>query len=613
MSLKEIIQKADDLWFGRNGITQDREAAVSFFDKLLAGGDVSLVSTSNNLSQKDIIGKCTTGLCCQYRRNTDCSNTVQQQDKSICVIGAGASGLLTLNELQQHGFNKLICYESSNDIGGAFANAYDGAVMTSSNLLTVFGSYPISEYMKDKNGIECTKEHKAEMWSVKEYCSYLESFVKRFNLDQYIQKNTEVVYVRAIGDKWEVHSSSDNRRKVEVFDAICVCSGLHQTPNMPLWCNEEHTTTKPKVIHSSQFIDANMLKGLNVLIIGLGESGSDISLLASKHAKSVKISVREQGSGYVLSRFTCDEVADLNTSRGFGRNNVWGPSEFRVNAELLNKASQDGNGSTQLQELARCFIGTDDLSKLDLMAVEWNARYDNLPYDRFGTKNYSFLEAINSYGAECIGSVNSWDDIPSDTDIIICCTGYTSSFPFFDEESHPDVNLRENSVNHRLRYKHVIDLNVGSSLAFIGYSRPAFGAVPPLSEMAARYWALLLTGKRNISARDESILIADRAYEERLFARDASRVTSLVQYHRSMDGFARLIGCMPPLEDLKLNHYNEYLRVMHSSLSGVQYRITGDGWSEEAWKDLRQHPLPRYSRQPKSAFRIKLKAGLFSE
>ena len=96
-SLKEGIRKADNLWFGRNGFAQDREAAVFLFDKLLAGEEISSKSTSNNLTQKDMIGKCTTGSCCQHRRNTNCSSTVQQQNKSICIIGAGPSGLITLN------------------------------------------------------------------------------------------------------------------------------------------------------------------------------------------------------------------------------------------------------------------------------------------------------------------------------------------------------------------------------------------------------------------------------------------------------------------------------------------------------------------------------------
>ena len=158
----------------------------------------------------------------------------------------------------------------------------------------------------------------------------------------------------------------------------------------------------------------------------------------------------------------------------------------------------------------------------------------------------------------------------------------------------------------------MIDLDVGPSLAFIGYARPAFGAIPPLSELSARYWAMLLTGERTIGPSARMEVDVDRTYEERLFARDARRVQCLVQYHRTMDNLARLIGCLPPLKELRAHHPDIFARVMHSSLSGVQYRLRGDGWSSAAWDDILRHPLPIYTRQPRSAFRVKVDAGIFN-
>lgn len=318
-------------------------------------------------------------------------------------------------------------------------------------------------------------------------------------------------------------------------------------------------------------------------------------------------------SGYILPRYTKGEVGDLNTSRGYGAGNVWGPSEYRKFAALVDSASRSSN-TAALKELARCYIGTDEFTPLDLMAIEWNDKFNNLPYNRFGTKNYSFLEAIHDYGTKVVGHVSSWNEVPPDVDLnlIICCTGYRATFPFFDETSHPAVDLHVSSPNHRNRYLHMIDLDVGASLAFIGYSRPAFGAIPPLSEMAARYWAMLLTGERTIVPHDARTQThIDRIYEERLFHRDSARVKSLVQYHRAMDSFSRLIGCLPQLEELKANHLSIYSRVMHSALSGAQYRLCGEGSREEAWEDILKHQLPRYTRQTKNAFRMKLEAGLF--
>ena len=75
------------------------------------------------------------------------------------------------------------------------------------------------------------------------------------------------------------------------------------------------------MIHSSEFTKDKVTN--NVLIIGLGESGSDIALMSSKVAQSVQISFKDEptggSSGYVLPRYVEGEVGNLNTSRSLGR------------------------------------------------------------------------------------------------------------------------------------------------------------------------------------------------------------------------------------------------------------------------------------------------------
>ncbi|KAL9190774.1 hypothetical protein ACHAXT_000480 [Thalassiosira profunda] len=625
MGKESAIRAADDLWFGSNGVARDREAAVAVFGSLAAGNDGSRGDIIDEAATRRDYGAapCEDGECCAQRRRRGAAagdENNRRLNRSICIVGAGPSGLVTLRELAHRGFANITCYEASSDIGGAFASAYNGAVMTSSNVLTAFGCYPLSEYEKNLAAQKQCGETggnvlrtEAGMWTCKEYTQYLHTFSRRYKLQQYIKTNVGVIYIRALeGGRWEVHlSTRDNTRWIETYDAVCICSGLHQSRNIPVWVNVKPPMRKDvSIMHSSQF-NAEDVRDKNVLVIGLGESGSDISLLASRVAKSVKISFREKsGSGYVLPRYTGGEVSDLNTSRGFGRHNMWGRADYRRFAALADDAVEDEDAAA-LTELSRCFVGTDAFSPLDLLAIKWNAGFNNRPYDRFGTKNYSFLEAVCSYGAELVGEVSSWGDVPSDCDALILCTGFEARFPFFDSNSHPEVDLGVSASNHRERYQHTIDLSVGPSLAFIGYSRPAFGAIPPLSEMAARYWALLLTGERTIGPSARAEAAADQAYEERLFYRDASRLPALVQYHRSMDNLAKLIGCFPPLEELRINHREVCDRILHSSLSGVQYRLCGEGSMEAAWSDISRHPLPVFTRQPRSAFHAKAGAGLF--
>jgi hypothetical protein len=403
------IVKADNLWFGENGHKLNRDASVSLFQNLHQNVDTSMIDGHHHHQGDHDYGPmpCENGVCSDHRRNN--TNQLQQQQttaptlqinnnrKSVCVIGAGPSGLITIKELQHKGFTNIKCYEASNHIGGAFAAACEGATMTSSNLLTCFGCYTLSEYELDrqkfqsddnnmhqeekkeegKNARSTSENKEVKMWTTKEYCEYLHTFTHKFQLHQLIHTNIEVTFIRKSGEQWEVHtrqSTGDDRNTtrrtatVEMFDAVCICSGLHQAPNIPHWCTQssDQPTSKrlPQIIHSSQFTKEEVTNK-HVLIIGLGESGSDIALMSSEVAKSVYISIKEGPSGgtsgYILPRYTKDEVGDLNTSRGYGAGNVWGPTEYRKFAALVDSASRNSN-TTALTELARCFIGTDEFT-----------------------------------------------------------------------------------------------------------------------------------------------------------------------------------------------------------------------------------------------------------
>lgn len=620
----ERIQAADEAWFqeDKDGCHHHRDEAVKLFRDGDDGNMNSHRRDDGGTAEARNDGSaapCQEGNCCQKRPivNGLKQNQVNHTKKRVCVIGAGPSGLITVKELLEAS-QDAVCHEQSNRVGGVFGNAWEGATMTSSNLLTSFGCYPLHLYSQETGA----SKNVVTMWTCPEYCNYLEAFVKHFSLQPYIQFGTRVVFIRRHRDntRWNVgvqkiDGDNSSAMVIETFDAVAVCSGMHQRPNIPSWCQELYRRTKPghkkqrklDFVHSSQVVSGSDYKDKNVVLIGLGESGSDLALLVAPHAARLTLSVRTNGSGHVLSRYTNEEVSDLNTSRGYGGGEAWSQADHDKFAQLVRNAVESNNEKT-LRNLARCYLGTDSFTALDLMAIEWNARYRNAPYNRYGTKNFGFLEALRSYGAKVVGDITSVNDLPQDTDVIILCTGYIGVFPFF-EQHLPELN--ERSSRHRDRYHHMIDLQIGVSLAFIGFSRPAFGAVPPLSEMSARYWVLLLTGERVLGEDASEVRDKDRSYEERLFRRDATRIQSLVQYHRMMHALAKCIDCGPPLQDLQRNHPRVYARVVHSCLSASQFRLVGAGSTEEAWTAVLESPLPRYSRQPRSAFHLKLKAGMF--
>ena len=91
-------------------------------------------------------------------------------------------------------------------------------------------------------------------------------------------------------------------------------------------------------------------------------------------------------------------------------------------------------------------------------------------------------------------------------DAIVACTGYRNSFPFLE---HPDVaddvvcpksglkmkDIAERGKNPRLLYKQsIFPAFPTAEVAFFGFARPAFGAIPPCSEMQSRLYAMVTNG-----------------------------------------------------------------------------------------------------------------------
>ena len=111
----------------------------------------------------------------------------------------------------------------------------------------------------------------------------------------------------------------------------------------------------------------------------------------------------------------------------------------------------------------------------------------------------------------------------------------------------------------------------------------------------------MITGELSLEAgREEIIRENDRKYETTLFKRDP-RISSLIQFQRSMDQLATLIGCMPPFNEMKENHPDAFMRVMKSSFCSAQFRLVGDSSDFEASIEILERlPLPLFGRAKRS-------------
>lgn len=465
----------------------------------------------------------------------------------VCVIGAGASGLVAMKELLDEG-HVVSCFEKADRQGGLFnyrptaGGVYDSTQLTISNNFMAFSSFPPRDYETPR------------YWRHTEYFEYLREFAEEFHLLDRIQFNTEVVAVRREHDKVLVEIQTEPGKISErSFDAIAICVGAHQLPRIPEIPGRD--SFKGSVEHTFNYKNAEPYRGKHVLCIGAGETASDVVHEIASVAETCTLSLRHYPA--VILRYPGDKPYpnDAYTSR----------AAYSIPRRVLTKVHLLA---------AKRELRDPELDPAHRVRLEW-LLHEKIIYTRFLTKTERFLEdvaagkvTVNISGIKKItanGAVfNDGSGVTVDT--IVCNTGYVDDFSF----------VKDVDVTHaRQLYRHMFHPALGPSVAFIGWARPAEGGVPACSEMQSRYFALVCSNKRTLPPKEqlEKLIQHENSAEEAELA-DSSWLKTLVPYMAYMDAMARLIGCKPKPMRL-LARPGLLYKYWFASLVDVQYRLRG--------------------------------------
>ncbi|WP_163830663.1 flavin-containing monooxygenase [Spartinivicinus ruber] len=478
-------------------------------------------------------------------------------NKDVCVIGAGISGLCTLKELLEQNHN-VTCYEAAHTIGGAFKTACEGGKayrtmqLTISNYFMAYSSFP-PRIVENR----C-------YWSAQEYINYLNEYTCYFKLTEHIKFNHQVININTETELPTITVQNDSGvMETRVFDYVVICSGANASEYIPEFNGQENYTGQ--IIHSSMFDQYNY-QGKRVLCIGLGETGSDVCHLIAQQTDSCTVAVRNLPS--VVRRYAHNHTNDALTTKILGAAGKAGVDWFmKYQAAIKLKFSK------KYSKKERCYFK---------LIKDQKGGFS----DRFLTKNDVFIEDIVSgkltmKQSEIInidGNVVTFCDGTTDCfDFIVCNTGYKNNFSFIDC-NHLLSNVRD-------LFKHMLHPQLQTKLALIGWARPTQGGVPVMSEMQARYLALLLAGKKpwlmlqQLNSRIEQ----DRLYEESFFKKNIL-LKSLVDYHQYMREMAGLIGCQPNHQLLK--RPGLLLKYWYGSHLSYFYRLQGPGAQPEKMKAI---------------------------
>ncbi len=201
------------------------------------------------------------------------------------VIGGGQAGLSTGYHLKQHGV-PFVILDANRRIGDAWRKRWDSlCLFTPARYSALPGlAFPAPpSYCPTKD----------------EIADYLEAYARRFELP--VRTGTKVDRLSDMGDRFKVVSGDHTW----IADNVVVASGPYHQPRTPHFAAELDDDVVQ--LHSKHYRNPSQLRDGDVLVVGAGNSGAEISLeLAQRHR--TWLSGRDTGqepvrAGSLASRF----------------------------------------------------------------------------------------------------------------------------------------------------------------------------------------------------------------------------------------------------------------------------------------------------------------------
>lgn len=502
--------------------------------------------------------------------------------KTVVIVGAGPSGLVTAKEMIQEG-HRVVCFERNAQLGGVFrfqpaaeaVSVWESCRLTSSILVTSFSDY----FPRWREAQPFDHGH----MTAGEYCRYLEGYAEHFGVRPCIRFECEVVDVSlTVAGGWRVTTRTPGREEHEVVecDVVAICSGVHHRPYLPDIPGLD--AFEGQVLHAANYKGPSSVRGRRTLFIGGGESSEIVAEMAPRLERAY-VSLRR--GVFVLPRILNGYPNDYTGTRLLyslpafvsRRSDPVAQKQRRQLAAALFPlwVLRGGLVAAEQKWRARQAIPQDPrMAEIESLILDLRAKAGGTQFETFATKTEGFLGAV--VDGRCglrpaVKAVHPWeatfvDGTTVSIDSIVLCTGFAP----------PTVRFLNVPVDPTHLYKRCFHPTYREKLGFIGFVRPPLGAIPPMAEMQARWYAQLVSGALQLPTPAQmEVAIAQEAEHRRVYHRQvAERLPYLVDFSTYMDDLADLIGCKPRFADFLSKP--ELLYKLHAAaLCGAQYRFRG--------------------------------------
>lgn len=498
--------------------------------------------------------------------------------KRVAVVGAGMAGMVAAKELQDEG-HEVVVYERTSGPGGVWASSKAkggtawGSTITSTGALNTAFSDTVAQLYHADNGQFPHHLDRAQFYRL------LTNYEAQHQVfDGTLRVDTEVeAMTRISGDRWRLRlrdtggADGTGYRFEEDFDAVTICTGLNKEAFRPQ-IDGQDVFVGPQ-LHAEDYRpdEVEQFTGKRVLVVGIGETASDVVKDLVDHGAE-HVFVSQRGPTWVIPRDIGSLPPDHVESRllhdgpmihrwlmllfgvgSIGMLPVLRPTRVRVH---------------RLRNILRIFLVNhpNRWQLWRLGSMNWT-KSDNI-YFAMDTGRASVVRDVERLEEAAAVFVDAGRQ---SIDAVIYCTGYRtgdSLLPPVDSSNGEPSSSSPTSA--RDLYKLTIPPD-HPNVAVIGFARGQIGAITLSAELQARWWALLVSGRRQLPETAEMHRhVQDLRHHTRRF-HQPTRTTPTFAYSIARQD----IGCEPDLFKLFRTDLRLWFAVIMGPVCAANFRLRG--------------------------------------
>ncbi|HYC80152.1 MAG TPA: NAD(P)-binding domain-containing protein, partial [Solirubrobacterales bacterium] len=219
-------------------------------------------------------------------------------DAKACIIGAGSSGIVAAQVLGARGLPYEI-FEKGSQIGGnwryendnGMSSAYRSLHINTSRRVMAYKTLPMPDHYPDY------PDHF-------QMAAYFDEFADHFGLREKIRFNTEVLRAEPVeggSGGWDVTVRGPDGEETNRYRALLVANGHHWDPRWPEPAFPGSGDFEGEQIHVHNYREPDVLEGKRVLVLGIGNSATDVAVESSRIADATLIATRR--GAWVLPKY----------------------------------------------------------------------------------------------------------------------------------------------------------------------------------------------------------------------------------------------------------------------------------------------------------------------